>query len=150
RLGLPKIDAWLDYTEYLHHAVPPVRDQLRIRTKGTRRRRHVNIVLVRILWDRGQNADHRVNAVVHGEGAIHHGGIAAKTSKPIFITQQQDGGRSGLLIIRTEVPSQQRLHAEHVEKVPGHYAGHNSLRFLAPKQDKSHIVVFDDSTQRMI
>ena len=89
----------------------------RVGTERARRGGHVDVVLVGILRDRRQHADHDVRPVVHLVLLADDVGIAALLPFPELVAQDQDGLRAGLLFLFGEPPAQDRLDAQVVEEV---------------------------------
>src|SRR4029077_4949287 len=118
--------------------------------KRTGSSRHINVVFLRVLREWRQDADHRVRFVVHAENFGDDGGVAAETTQPVFVTQQEDGRRVLLFIFRGEVASKERLGAENIEEIPGHYAGLDLLRLGSAEQNELHVVILDDGIEAAI
>ena len=53
-----------------------------------------------------------------------------------------------LFVVVTEISSEERLHAEHVEEAGGDDAGLDALRFGTAEQDEPHVVELDHAGER--
>ena len=112
RLRLSQRHSRLHPREDFHHPVIAVFHHVRRSAEGTGGSRHVHIVLVGKLRNRGQHAHDGVYPVIHLECAPNHLGIAAQLIFPISIADDQHRIRTFHLVAIPEVAAQHRLHAE--------------------------------------
>jgi hypothetical protein len=109
-LGPVQRHSFLHSGEGHDHARPSVLGVRRVGTERARRGGHVDVVGVRVLGQRGQDADHGVDAVVHLEAPPHRGGIAPELRQPELVAQQQHRLGSVGLVVGLERTAQQGLH----------------------------------------
>jgi hypothetical protein len=125
----------------------PVRLNRGRRDERTRRRRHVDVVLRRILRYLREYTDHRVNPVVHLERLADDGRVAAERRAPESVAQDEDRRCACLVFPRTERAPEDRLHAEDVEEVRRDHTRLHPSRLVLAEQDERHRVVVGDSCE---
>ncbi len=67
---------------------------------------------------------------------------------PIFVAQEQNGWRSRLIVRGSEIPAQDRLHAERAEEAIRHNAGAHATGLSLRKERECHAVIFHQLAQR--
>ena len=112
------------------------------------RRRHVDVVLTRILRHRGQYADHGVRPVVHLEDLPDDARVAAEALPPVRVAEHQHRLGPEIVVAVAERPAVERLHAEHVEEVRRHHPGQHAVRLAPVEQGERHAVVLDEAVER--
>ena len=113
----------------------------------TGRCRHVDIVVTRVLRNRGQYTDHGVRPVVHLEHRTHDVRVATESLLPVRIAQHQHRLGAQVVVGVDERAADQRLHAEHVKEVRRHHAGQHLVRLAAVEQRERHAVILDETVQ---
>ncbi len=150
RLGFFERHTGLEAAKNGHHACAAVADKLRTAACGALRGGHVNIGFSGILRDRRQHAQNGVRAVVHLEYSAHDVRVAALVALPVFVAQDQDGGRVFAVVGGHEGAAQQRLDAQDIEEIGRYYGGFHALGGVRADEQEVHHVMFHDAAQRVI
>ena len=88
--------------------------------------------------------------VVHLEHFAHDIRVAALVALPVFVAQNQHGGRVHPVVGGNEGAAQQRLHAQHIEEIGGDYRGLHALGGGFPHQQEVHRVMLHDAAQGVV
>ena len=112
------------------------------------RRRHVDVVLARVLRHRRQHSDHGVRPVVHLEHLPDDARVAAEALLPVREAEDEHRLRAEIVVAVPERAAVQRLHAEHVEEVRRHHPGEHAVRLAAVEQGERHPVVLHEAVER--
>ena len=131
RLGLGDRYAGRDAPERAEEPSLPVADE--VSAERARGSRHVDVVLLRVLRDGRQHADHGVDAVVHLEAPADDRRVAAQLA-PVLVAEDEDGVRPLLPVVRPEGAAEERPHLQHVEEAPGHDPRAHAPRITAPQE----------------
>src|SRR5690349_24516457 len=119
--------AWSNATERRHHAGVAIFAKLLRCPCWTSGRRHVDIVLSRILWNRRKHANNGVRAIVHPEDLPYNVGIAALMVLPVVVTQNQNQIRVSRFIALQKTTAEERLDSQYVKEIVGDDAGLHSF-----------------------
>ena len=88
--------------------------------------------------------------VVHLENFAHDVRVAALVALPVFVAEDQDGGRVHAVVGGNEGAAQQRLDAQHVEEIGRDHGGLHALGGVLPDEQKVHGVMLHDAGQGVV
>ena len=111
--------------------------------KRARRRRHVDVVLLRVVRHVRQHADDGVRPVVHLEHLPDDVPVAAELALPVRVADDQHRRRARLVVVGHERAAEDRLDAEDAEEVRRDHAGVDAIGLAALQQVEIHLVEFD-------
>src|SRR6202012_1902483 len=110
----------------------------------------VKIAFDGILRDGRQHSNHGVRLAIHPKDFADDVRITALTLRPVFVTENNDGSGSRLVIGIDEGAAKDGPDAENIEEVSGYDCGFNTVRRVGVAQQEGHLMVLDDALKSMI
>ena len=114
--------------------------RLRRGAERTRRARHVDVALLRIVRHIRQDADHRVRPIVHLEHLPDDRLIAAELLLPVAVAQDQHRRRARRVIVGDKRSAEDRLDS-------GHAVGGKQHPVVAAEEIEVHLVELDQAVE---
>ncbi len=106
--------------------------------------RHVDVVLARILRERGQHPDDRVHVVVHLDDFPDHILVAAELALPVGVAEHHDRFHSEVIVCVNERAAEGGRDAQHLEEIGGDDAGVDAVGIALVEHHERHRVVLDE------
>src|SRR5581483_3024622 len=135
---LIELNARLQSSENSHHSKVTIRNKPVRRSGRTARSWHIDVVFHRILWNRRQNANYSMRAIVHLKDFAYDVRIAAETFLPIVKAQHQYRIGAAHIIAGNESSAHQRLHTQNVKEVCRDYRSLNAFWLVLAIKNERH------------
>ena len=92
------------------------------------------------------HSNHRQRSIVHQDGLVQHGGVAAQSALPVAVAQHDNGMRPRhAVVFRAEDAAQRRAHAEHLEIISADEFALSALRASVEGHTETHSEASQDA-----